>query len=202
MKKKNWKNGSFCNFVYFVRVTDFWFEQICGEYYTVVLKRTNDWSASHVFPSNEFITKNNWVIDECILELVREHQIRLGNIHERKCLCSIWRWFCVAFICFKRCFYALIHCRRKHWFIFNWVDVNDCEWPALKWYEALGLSPLGYIPINYLNYPTNLSLSDSCIYIRSGICWRFFSCNIHATLSAANQCANIFACDLLSTPLK
>lgn len=83
------------------------------------------------------------------------------------------------FICFKRCFYALIHCRRKHWFIFNWVDVNDCEWPALKWYNALSLSPLGYIPINYLNYPTNLSLSDSCAHIRSGICWRFFWKDTH-----------------------
>lgn len=144
-----------------------WTLQCCSE--------KDEWSNCFTrFSLDESITKNNWVIDEHILELVREHQIRLGNIHERKCLCSIWRWFCVAFICFKRCFYALIHCRRKHWFIFNWVDVNDCEWPALKWYDALGLSPLGYIPINYLNYPTNLSLSDSCIYIRSGICWRFF----------------------------
>lgn len=57
MKKKIEKNGSFCNFVYFVRVTDFWFEQICGEYYTVVLKRTNDWSASHVFPDERIYNK-------------------------------------------------------------------------------------------------------------------------------------------------
>lgn len=44
----------------------------------------------------------------------------------------------------------------------------------LEMVRRMSLSPLGYIPINYLNYPTNLSLSDSCIYIRSGICWRFF----------------------------
>lgn len=42
MKKKIEKNGSFCNLVYFVRVTDFWFEQICGEYYTVVSEK-DEW---------------------------------------------------------------------------------------------------------------------------------------------------------------
>lgn len=73
---------------------------------------------------------------------------------------------------------------RIHWFIFNWVDANDCPmvcvcvcvcknppWNGCMMHVSGFHLWLYTTPINCLNYLANLSLSHSYIYIyiRSGI---------------------------------
>lgn len=129
------------------------------------VKHSKSWLVHH--PNNE-------IIDKFILEL-EKYLVLLNQPTDVTYLCAI---------CRKTVFFSSLRCASlsehlfvlsammmtvlMHWFIFNWVYVNDFEWPALKWLDWA--FTLGYsIPINCLNYLANLSLSHSCVHIRTGI---------------------------------